>query len=90
MYITPPINKHSVSVVMRETRGETGGSGASLKNHQRLLYVFLGILVQTPLEKQLDHSGASGGRFVPPSVKYIDDLKKNKKTRGPEGPEALT
>ena len=36
---------------------------------------FLEVLVQTPLEKQLDPSGpiASRGRSARPSAKYVDD-----------------
>ena len=35
----------------------------------------LEILIRTPLEKQLDPSGpiVSRGRYVQPSVKYVDD-----------------
>ena len=63
------------------TNGETwpdpeGGQDFpdSLENH-KWLYVSLEILVQTPLEKQLDPFGpiASRGRFALPSVKYVDD-----------------
>ena len=44
--------------------------------------VGIGFLQNTgtdPLEKQLDHFGpvASRGGFVRPSVKYVDDYKKN-------------
>ena len=48
--------------------------GFGLEDH-KWLKVSLEILVQTPLEKQLDPMGpiASRGRFVRPSVKYVDD-----------------
>ena len=50
------------------------GVGTTQENH-RLLYDSLEILVQTSNEKLLDPSGpiASRGRFVWPSVKYVDN-----------------
>ena len=46
---------------------------------QVIMYVSLEILVQTPLEKQLDPLGpiASRGRSVWHAVKYLDDFKNN-------------
>ena len=45
------------------------GSYPRIENHN-LLYVFLEIIVRTPMEKQLDLVGpiASRERFVPPSM----------------------
>ena len=48
-----------------------GGNIRSLKNHG--LLVSLEILVQTPIEKQLDPSIGSRGMFIPSSVKYVHD-----------------
>ena len=60
---------------MSGSRGErTGGLKTPLQNH-KWLKLSLEVLVRTAPEKQLDPLGsiAFQGRFIWPSVKYVDD-----------------
>ena len=63
----------------RIQRGEDRGSGPppTPMENQKLLYVYLEILVRTPIEKHLDPlcSIASRRRSVRHCVKYLDDFK---------------
>ena len=62
--------------IQRIGKGGGGGRGwvqIPLENRKLLIFITLEILVQIPLKNQLDPLDPinSGGRSIPPSVKYV-------------------